>query len=149
VVDYAWSPALGLSCDACSDPIAEPVSDVTYLVKVTDSDGCISVDTVIIRINKFRPVFFPNVFAPGGIYPNDGFTGYGNLGAELITFLRIYDRWGSLVFETGGIGLNDPNLGWDGRIGGKLVQGVFAYVAGVKFVDGVELVYEGSVTVYR
>ena len=62
---------------------------------------------------------------------------------------RIYDRWGSLIFETGNIELNEPNLGWDGRYKGQDVMGVFTFYATVRFVDQSEAQYEGSVTVVR
>jgi hypothetical protein len=63
--------------------------------------------------------------------------------------LRIYDRWGSLVFENRDMALNEPYQGWDGTARGKPVDGVFAWYALVRFVDGVELEYKGDVTVLR
>ena len=29
---YAWSPATGLSCTNCSNPVAGPLADITYLL---------------------------------------------------------------------------------------------------------------------
>lgn len=43
---YNWTPATGLSCTACSSPIANPASNTTYIVTVTDSLGCIRKDTI-------------------------------------------------------------------------------------------------------
>jgi gliding motility-associated-like protein len=103
---------------------------------------------VKIEVNRKRPVYFPNVFSPDKS-ENDHFTGFANPAAKLITLLRIYDRWGSLVFETKDIPLNDPYLGWDGNYKGKPMNGVFAFYALVEFVDEEVLQYEGSVTVYR
>jgi gliding motility-associated-like protein len=124
------------------------VNSQVYVVKVTDEDGCMALDTVTVLVNKNRPVYFPNIFAPESD-ANSHFTGYAGPAAEKIALLRVFDRWGSLVFETSEISLNVPNLGWDGRVKGKDVTGVFTYYALVRFVDQVELQYEGSITVYH
>ena len=106
-------------------------------------------DTVNILVNKNRPIYVPNIFAPGKPFPNDHFTLFGGPAAESIRLMRIYDRWGSLIFETGNINLGEPNLGWNGTYKGKPVEGVFAFYAYVRFIDQVELLYEGDITVLR
>jgi gliding motility-associated-like protein len=53
-------------------------------------------------------VFVPNSFAPLGV--NRIFKVDGHFIDEERFSLKIFDRWGSLVFET-----NDINEGWDGR----------------------------------
>ena len=106
-------------------------------------------DTVRIRVANKRPIYFPNVFAPDKPYPNDHFTGFSGPAADQFTILRIYDRWGGLIFERADFPLNDPNLGWDGTYKGEKVMGVFAWYASVRFVDQQEFQYEGSVTVVR
>lgn len=147
-VTYAWTPPLGLSCTTCPEPTITAIQNQWYIIKITDESGCVAYDTVKIEVNRKRPVYFPNVFSPDKP-ENDHFTGFANPAAKLITLLRIYDRWGSLVFETKDIPLNDPYLGWDGNYKGKPMNGVFAFYALVEFVDEEVLQYEGSVTVYR
>jgi gliding motility-associated-like protein len=89
------------------------------------------------------------VFAPAKPYPNDQFTLFGNPAAESVALLRIYDRWGALIFEKTEFELNEPNLGWDGTYKGQPLDGVFAFYAIVRFVDQVEVLYEGDITVIR
>jgi len=44
---YAWSPATGLSCINCANPVASPATNTTYIVTATStSGGCTSTDTV-------------------------------------------------------------------------------------------------------
>lgn len=148
-VDFQWAPPLGLSCTDCAEPDITGISDQLYIIKITDETGCMAFDTVLVKVNKKRPVYFPNIFGPDRPYPNDHFTGFSGPAAETITLLRIYDRWGSLVFETRDIPLNDPNAGWNGLVKGQAVTGVFAYYAFVRFVDQEELQYQGDVTVFR
>ncbi|MFN0033860.1 MAG: T9SS type B sorting domain-containing protein [Saprospiraceae bacterium] len=149
LVTFEWSPAIGLSETDTPDPIATAIDDIRYIVKITDQDGCTAFDTVTIRVKKDRPVYFPNIFAPNDDGEGDHFTGYGGPAAEQISLLRIYDRWGSLIYENRDFDLNEPNFGWDGTAKGQKVEGVFAWYAFVRFIDGAELQYEGDVTVLR
>lgn len=148
-VTFEWSPGNGLSSTTVANPVALAIDDIRYVVKITDNDGCMAFDTVTIRVRKERPIFFPNVFMPERPYPNDHFTGFSGPAAERISVLRIFDRWGSMVYERRDFPLNEPNFGWDGTHKGQRVDGVFAWYASVRFVDGAELQYEGDVTVLR
>ena len=148
-VTFEWTPPQGLSDPTVAEPTATAIANQYYIVKITDVDGCVAFDTVRIRVANNRPIYFPNVFAPDKPYPNDHFTGFSGPAAEQITVLRIYDRWGELIFEKTNFDLNEPNLGWDGTYRGEKVIGVFAWYASVRFVDQQEFQYEGSVTVVR
>ena len=60
-------------------------------------------------------------------------------------YLKIYNRWGELVFET-----DKQNVGWDGTYKGKLVDpAVFVYHLSVICVDKQEYFKKGNVTVIR
>ncbi|GAB4499857.1 MAG: hypothetical protein OHK0019_37530 [Saprospiraceae bacterium] len=148
-VTFEWTPPLGLSDVTIAEPTITAISNQIYVIKITDEDGCVAFDTVNIRVNNQRPIYFPNVFAPDKPFPNDHFTGFSGPAAEQFTLLRIYDRWGELIFERHDFPLNEPNLGWDGTYKGDKVIGVFTWYAIVRFVDQAEFQYEGSVTVVR
>jgi gliding motility-associated-like protein len=47
---YIWSPATGLSCTACPDPIADPSVSTTYTVAGTDANGCTATDDVLVTV---------------------------------------------------------------------------------------------------
>lgn len=51
-VAYIWSPAEGLSCVSCKQPIASPTVTTTYYAIGTDEFGCIGVDSVTVRVGK-------------------------------------------------------------------------------------------------
>ncbi len=50
-VNYSWSPVAGLSNANIASPIAQPNSNTTYTVTVTDAKGCINTDDVEIKVN--------------------------------------------------------------------------------------------------
>jgi SprB repeat/CHU_C Type IX secretion signal domain/PKD domain len=150
-LQYKWSPEQGLSCTNCANPRLQGVGEQKYILKITDASGCMAFDSILITINPIKPVYAPNAFMPessreGG---NDRFTLYGGLGSEQVRVLRIFDRWGALVFEQQDFPLNQPNLGWDGMVRGKPAAGVFAFYAVVRFLDQSEEVIEGNITVVR
>ncbi len=50
-IDYSWSPSTGLSDTAIFNPIATPTVTTTYFVTVTDSLGCIGMDSVTVTVD--------------------------------------------------------------------------------------------------
>ncbi len=48
---YSWSPALSLDDSTLANPTATPLVTTTFIVTVTDLNGCIDSDTVTISIN--------------------------------------------------------------------------------------------------
>ncbi len=50
---YSWSPAYGLSCTDCRNPVATPSETTVYTVRVITRDGCPAVDSVTVNV---RPV---------------------------------------------------------------------------------------------
>ncbi|PCH67070.1 MAG: hypothetical protein COC01_06595 [Bacteroidetes bacterium] len=49
--NYSWSPTTGLSDPNISNPVATLSSSTTYYVTVTNSNGCESIDSVVIAIS--------------------------------------------------------------------------------------------------
>ncbi|MCB9336339.1 MAG: gliding motility-associated C-terminal domain-containing protein [Flavobacteriales bacterium] len=139
---YSWSPNVNLSCNDCPNPVASPTETTTYYVTVTDSNGCVSNDYVIVN------VVIPDLFIPTGFSPNgDGYNDEVLVRSLSIVKmnLQIYDRWGNLVFES-----NDQAKGWDGTSKGvKCDAGVYIYKFEAKFIDGEKLEQSGNITLFR
>lgn len=55
---YVWSPANGLSCTTCPDPMATTTSKATFMVTGTDVNGCVNSDDITITQLDKRPVYF-------------------------------------------------------------------------------------------
>jgi len=52
---YAWAPAAGLSNTSIASPVASPTSTTTYVVSVTDINGCINTDNVVVTVWALPP----------------------------------------------------------------------------------------------
>ena len=150
-VSYAWTPADStISCRNCPITSAMPLNTTTYRITVKDSSNCLAFDDVLLRVIKRRPIYAPNVFSPNNDGVNDFFTLFGNQAAVKIKSLRIFNRWGDMLFSATNLPLGGDRLGWDGTYGGKEVPpDVFVYVAVVSFIDGEEITVKGDVTLVR
>lgn len=51
-VVYSWSPSGNLSSVTVGNPSANPVSSAQYILTVTDSIGCVDVDTIALTVNQ-------------------------------------------------------------------------------------------------
>jgi gliding motility-associated-like protein len=92
---------------------------------------------VQITITTELRIFFPNAFTPNGDGLNDCFEVKGTVYDLINDFgIYIYDRWGSLIYQSNAI---DPQCLWDGSIDGsstKAPLGVYSYrLVGKDFKD--------------
>jgi len=145
---YSWSPASSLSCTNCQNPVANPTETTTYYLTVADTNNCININSVTIRIIieetvcDDNTIFIPDIFSPNGDYNNDVLYVMGD-DFEIIEFV-IYDRWGERVFET-----NDINQGWDGTYRGKILNpAVFVYYLEA-ICNNENVVKKGNITLIR
>ncbi|MBK8556890.1 MAG: gliding motility-associated C-terminal domain-containing protein [Lewinellaceae bacterium] len=114
-------------------------------------NGCQTLLEGIAECPVLYTLYFPNVIQPSSGVPNGYFTLYTGLEQEVrIDALRIYDRWGELVFARLDFDPNKPELGWNGLIDGNdALPGVYVYVAVLRLPDGEVLIKSGDVTVIR
>ncbi|MFT5600058.1 MAG: gliding motility-associated-like protein [Flavobacteriales bacterium] len=53
---YVWSPSVSLSNELIDDPMAGPDSTVTYVVIATDTNMCLSIDSVTVNVFRISTV---------------------------------------------------------------------------------------------
>lgn len=150
-LSFFWLDPLGntLSCLDCEIPTAAPLEDVTYTLTVDNFQGCRASDDIAIRVTKVRGVFAPNVFSPDGDGSNDFFYLQGPRDFK-INVLRIFNRWGALVFESQNTFLNNERDGWDGRFKDQeLNPDVFVWYAKVEYPDGEIEMLTGDVLILK
>jgi gliding motility-associated-like protein len=146
-----WTPATGLSCTNCLNPIANPQTTTEYTVVITDLNGCEAETRVLVNVQIERGIYIPNAFSPNDDGENDLFLIFAREGyvTNVRTFL-VFDRWGDLVHEYYDFIPGDPAHGWDGFYRGRLMNSaVFAYFAIVETIDEEVILFEGDVTLVR
>jgi PKD repeat protein len=148
VVDYLWTPSAKLSCTNCYNTVAEPKNTTTYTIKVTDANGCVNRDTItVIVICNDNNVFIPNTFSPKGNNPRFYPRGKGLFS---IQSLRIFNRWGEMVFQKVNMAPNDAAAGWDGSYKGKLANAdVYTYIIEIICENSAIITYKGNITLLQ
>jgi gliding motility-associated-like protein len=90
----------------------------------------------------------PSAFSPNGDGKNDVF--YVRGGAVEKVTLRVYNRWGELIFEAIDVQANDPAHGWDGTYKEKQQEmEAYGFVVNATFIDGRTFYKKGNVTLIR
>ena len=149
IAEWAWTPALDLSCADCPEPWAKPLLTQVYNLRITDFDGCSAEATTRVLVDRGRKVYAPNIFSPDDDGRDDRFILYAKAAID-IESIHVYDRWGSLVWQGVHLTPGDESAGWDGRVRGDLPSpGVYVWQARIQFVDGQTELFEGDVTVIR
>ena len=137
-----------LSCLDCPETNAFPLDDAQYTILVSN-EFCRDTATITVNVDKTRRVYIPNVFSPNG----DGVNDYCYLQSPdpgNIRSFKVFDRWGSLLYDSSASALNDLLSGWDGRSKGELLNsGVYLYFIEMEFIDGVIEEFTGSITILR
>ncbi len=151
-VSYHWESSGGgslLTCTHCETLRATPFNDITYYLTVANDSGCVTGDSIRIKVDKTRFIYIPTAFSPNGDGFNDRFYIDGKSQEELVRLL-IFDRWGDLVFQQSGGLTGDATAGWDGRIKGAFAPGgMYVYLAEIRFLDGAVERFAGGVAVVR
>jgi len=110
---------------------------------VENANGCKDSVVQMIEIRPDYTLYIPNAFTPNEDDNNDYFHISGiNLPAEDFS-IRIYDRWGNLVYVS-----SDPAFRWNGKINDHFVpSGAYAYVLNFRDTSGNYNVKQGEIVV--
>lgn len=117
--NFTWTPNLFISNITIVDPVVTPTETIEYYL--TGDDGTCSI-TDVCKIFVEDGLTIPNTFSPNADGVNDtweilGIEKYPNC------LVKIYNRWGQLVFQSTGYGLGKR---WDGTYEGRTL-GASAY----------------------
>jgi gliding motility-associated-like protein len=136
-----WTPNIGLSDTASSNPVASPTVTTTYTLTVTNALGCAVTDTMIVTI--LPPFNINNGFTPNGDGKNDTWV-IDELYKFPNTEIEIYNRWGEQLFYSKG-----AYIPWNGTYNGSPVPvGTYYYIIRLNdknFPDH----YAGPLTILR
>jgi gliding motility-associated-like protein len=145
-LNYKWTATTNFNQISPSSIESKIDKTSTYYV-VVENENCSTKDSISISpydwLCEFPYVFVPNAFSPNNDNQNDVLYVKGRPISSIL--LRIYDRWGELVFES--TSLND---GWDGTYKEKaLPPDVYDYYLLVTCINGVKNKIQGNITLLR
>ena len=150
IVSVAWFPASNCTATNCSSICFSALEHQVFSATIIDQNNCAFADTVLIKVSKDRPIYFPNAFSPTATAPNNQFFLFPGTSVTNINWMQIYDRWGSLIYETRDFSPAESSRAWDGNVRGRPGEpGVYAFAFEVLYPDGLLEVRTGSVTLIR
>ena len=132
-----------------------PAADFDYTLRdsasifitqfVTHPSGCVDTITKDLRLKLVNTYFMPNAFTPNGDGLNDFFLPEGVLIGATEYRMRVWTRWGELVFST-----DEPRSGWDGNFKGRASPGG-GYLWDAHYIDigGEFQEFKGGVVLVR
>ena len=145
---YQWSPPDGLSCTDCANPVAAPEESTLYTLTIGDEADCEVSANVQVWINPSPELYIPSAFSPNNDQVNDFFKPYADSDRP-IRIIRIFDRWGGMVYEEKDRFLSEIT-GWDGtRNGLQLPSGVYVYYIEAEGGEGHINRYSGDLVLMR
>jgi hypothetical protein len=147
---FYWTPPTYLSTPFDLETWSRPLNSQRYTLYLRDENGCETTDEILVRVQKDQRVFIPNIIYPQSTTFNDIATVWGGAEVANVQYMRIYDRWGELVFERDNFAHSDPSQGWNGTFKGEYVNpAVFVYVVEVLYINGETEIFKGDITVIR
>ncbi len=150
VIEARWSPTGSIFRDNFPGVTVKPRETTTYTVQVKNRGGCVTTDELTVNVLcNGANMFIPNTFSPNGDGMNDVFFPRGN-GIFTIRKMKIFSRWGEVVFERDNLGANDASKGWDGTFRGrKLTPDVYVYVVEVTCDNNTTLTFKGNIALLK
>jgi len=139
IINWNWSPSLGLSNATIPDPTASPSVSTTYILTGTDGNGCVAMDSLTVFVDLDMNVIIANILTPNGDTKNDTWI-IDNIEFYPNTEVMIVNREGQLVYES-----SNYDNSWGGTHNGKLLPDATYYYI-LKF-EGSDKTYKGPVTI--
>jgi gliding motility-associated-like protein len=148
--NWQWQPPDDLDCDTCRVVRARPLETVRYRLTVEDGQGCTATGEVVLTVDRNLRIFIPNAISPNGDGRNDRFTIFAGPEVAAIERVRIFNRWGELVYDQADLLPNQSDRGWDGTFRGQpLHAGIYVYLVEARLITGELQQLSGDLTVIR
>lgn len=150
VTQVIWLPTFGLDRSSWPGITVKPTENTEYTVEAKNRGGCMARDRVtVFVICNGSNIFIPNTFSPNADGVNDIFYPRGT-GLFKIRSMRIFTRWGEMVFDKTNFDANNSSYGWDGTSKGKgLAPDVFVYTLEVMCENGSVLTHRGNIALVK
>jgi gliding motility-associated-like protein len=141
---YTWVPGNGLSATNIVNPSVTLSGAVQYTIAMKVASGCITTDTLLVRVFGQNDIYVANVFTPNGDGVNDKLI-VNLVGVKNFHFFRVFNKQGKKIFET-----MNPFEGWDGKVNGVLQPlDTYVWIAEGSDQNGAIIHKQGSTTLIR
>ncbi len=126
---YEWNPNSFLSNAYIEHPVFNSFKSIDYTLTRTDVTTACKVDDIYkMDVSTAVVISIPKAFTPNGDNLNDVLKIEHGAGLKTFNFIKIYNRWGNLVFQTSNV-----NQGWDGLTNG-IPQEMDAYTYFISYI---------------
>ncbi len=105
--------------------------------------GCCLTEAVADWSGNSR-LYLPNIFTPNGDGVNDYFYVLADSSLKVVLF-EIRGKKDKVVYQAKDILANDYSKGWDGKVNGSVVKGLYSVTLVVEAFDGTRKEYESRV----
>lgn len=149
-VTYSWIPNEGLSCYDCDTPELLVPFLPKYGLTVVNEHSCSDTAAIEVALSKEKLIYIPNAFSPNFDGVNDYFQLFPSCGVSGIKNLKIFNRWGAVVYSKSRINQYAPQAFWNGLINGESgTSGVYIWQVEIDLVDGTTQKLFGDVSLLK
>jgi gliding motility-associated-like protein len=147
IVNFTWNFGDGspsVSGDNNPSHTYDSIGSYTVDLTVEDVYGCFDTYSETIDITKGYGIILPTAFTPNGDGINETIRPVYNCMTDVS--MRIYDTWGSLLYQESG----ETIYGWDGTINGNSAEnGNYIIVVIAQTFNGKTLELNGPITLIK
>lgn len=146
-----WSPTTSVEDPTTLFTTLRPEATTLYTATATDFNGCSVSDSILIRVSDQENIFIPSAFSPNNDGVNDLFLLYPGPEISQIHALRVFDRWGTMVYHSEDTLSGSHSIGWDGNLpGGRPASGgTYFYFTELEDTEGRIQIVKGTLTLIR
>lgn len=145
-----WTPTESIIQYNLPSVTVKPKQTTEYTIEVRNNGGCKARDKVMVYVLcDGANIFIPNTFTPNGDGVNDIFYPRGT-GIFSIKTLRIFSRWGEVMYEKNNFLPNEASAGWNGTFKGKtLTPDVYVYTIDIICENSTIFTLKGNVALLQ
>lgn len=126
---FEWYPSTYLNNPLIEHPLFRSNKSINYILTRTEVlTACKVEDIYKMDVSDLVVVSIPKAFTPNGDNLNDILKIEYGAGLKVFHFLKIFNRWGNMVFQT-----TNLNQGWDGNVNGN-PQEMDAYTYFISYI---------------
>jgi hypothetical protein len=146
----SWQPS-SLPCSSCNSFSVLPIETSLLSFSATSKDGCVQNEKIKIEVIKKYDFLISNVITPNDDLLNDRPRYWTDNSVEVVQEISFYDRWGNAYFQESNPpkGFYEIDFDKGDSSNKKLENGIYVWIAKVKYIDGVIKNHHGIFNVLK